>query len=130
MSNELDRMINRALEEESRTPESVFGHEPGHFEVGLSLFKGPRGWANLLTMAMQILMFAGGAWLAWLFFQAADPLAALKTGLPAAVLLIMALVTKTALVPFMAENRLLLELRRLELRVERLRAELAERGDA
>jgi hypothetical protein len=126
MSNELDRMIDRALEEERAAPESVFGHEPGFFEVGLSLFRGPRGWTNVATMAMQITLFAGGAWLAWLFFQAGDPLTALKTGLPAAVLLVMALVAKTSLVPLMAENRLLLELRRLELRVERLRAELGK----
>jgi len=64
-----------------------------------------------------------------LFFQANDPLLALKTGLPAAVLLVMALVVKTSLTPFMAENRLMLELRRLELRVERLRTELG-REDA
>ncbi|MEQ8434418.1 MAG: hypothetical protein RIA71_09260 [Oceanicaulis sp.] len=123
MTNDLDRMIDRALEEERRAPDSVFGREPGYFEVGLSLFKGPRGWANILTMATQIVMFAGGVWLALLFFQASDPLTALKTGLPAGVLLILAMITKTALVPFMAENRLMLELRRLELRVERLRSE-------
>lgn len=128
MTNDLDRMIDRALEEERNAPESVFGHEPGHFEVGLSLFKGPRGWANALTMAVQIAMFAGGLWLGWLFFQADDTLAALRTGLPAGVLLVLAMITKTALVPFMAENRLLLEMRRLELRVERLRAELGEKG--
>ncbi len=123
--NDLDRMIDRALEEERTAPESVFGHEPGFFEIGLSLFKGPRGWMSLMTMAVQIGMFAGGVWMAWLFFQADDPLLALKTGLPAAVLLVMALVVKTSLTPFMAENRLMLELRRLELRVERLRSELS-----
>jgi hypothetical protein len=123
--NDLDRMIDRALEEERTAPESVFGHEPGMFEVGLSLFKGPRGWANLLTMTVQTTMFVGGVWMAWLFFQASDPLTALKMGLPAAVLLVMALVAKTSLAPFMAENRLMLELRRLELRVERLRSDLS-----
>lgn len=129
MTNDLDRMIDRALEEERTAPASVFGHEPGHFEIGLSLFKGPRGWVNLIMMIAQTAMFAGGAWLAWRFFQAADPLEALKTGLPAATLLILSLITKTALTPFMAENRLMLELRRLELRVERLRSELS-REDA
>ncbi|XBQ15508.1 MAG: DUF6768 family protein [Oceanicaulis sp.] len=128
MSNNLDRMIDRALEEERRAPESVFGHEPGHFEVGLSLFKGPRGWVHLIMMAAQTLMFVAGVFFAWRFFQAGDPLTALKTGLPAATLLILSLITKTALTPFMAENRLLLEMRRLELRVERLRAELG-RGE-
>ena len=123
--NDLDRMIDRALEEERTAPDSVFGHEPGVFEIGTSLFKGPRGWMNFATMAAQIGLFAGGVWMSWLFFQTSDPLMALKTGLPAAVLLVMALVTKTSLTPFMAENRLMLELRRLELRVERLRSELS-----
>ncbi|MFW6300396.1 MAG: DUF6768 family protein [Oceanicaulis sp.] len=128
MSNDLDRMIDRALEEERRSPESVFGHEPGQFEVSLSLFKGPRAWANWIMYLMQIVMFVAGVWFAWRFFNAGEPLEALKTGLPAAVLLIGGLVTKSTLGPFMVENRLLLELRRLELRVERLRAELKARG--
>lgn len=126
MTNDLDRMIDRALEEERGAPESVFGHEPGQFEVSLSLFKGPRAWANWIMYLMQIVMFLAGVWFAWRFFGAAEPLAALKAGLPAAVLLIGGLVTKSTLGPFMVENRLLLELRRLELRVERLRAELGE----
>lgn len=122
--NDLDRMIDRALEEERTAPQSVFGHEPGHFEIGLSLFKGPRGWVNLIIMIAQTALFIGAVWFGWRFFQAGDALTALKTGLPASTLLILSLVTKTALTPFMAENRLMLELRRLELRVERLRTEL------
>jgi hypothetical protein len=124
MTNDLDRMIDRALEEERTAPESVFGHEPGHFEIGLSLFKGPRGWVNLVMMVIQTLLFIAAVWFAWGFFTAGDALSAVKAGLPASTLLIVSLVMKTSLVPFMAENRLMLELRRLELRVERLRTEL------
>lgn len=128
MSNDLDRMIDRALEEERRAPDSVFGREPGQFEVSLSLFRGKRAWANWVMYLMQIAMFVAGVWFAWRFFAADDALSALKAGLPAAVLLIGGLVTKSALGPFMVENRLLLELRRLELRVERLRAEVKGEG--
>lgn len=128
MSNDLDRMIDRALEEERAAPQSVFGREPGQLEVSLSLFKGPRAWANWILYLMQIVMFLGGVWFAWRFFASTETLEALKTGLPAAVLLIGGLVAKSTLGPFMVENRLLLELRRLELRVERLRAELGDKG--
>ena len=68
-------------------------------------------------------MFVVGVWFAWEFFQASDALDALRYGLPAVTLFVMAIVIKTSMTPYISENRLLTEIRRLELRIERMRSE-------
>ncbi len=70
-------------------------------------------------MVVQGLVFIAGVWATWHFFQAGDALAALRWGLPAAVLLLMALIIKMALWPTMQTNRVIRELKRLELQVAR-----------
>ena len=57
----------------------------------------------------------------WQFYTATETLPALKWGLSAATLAIVAVQLKMALMPVLQANRVLLALRRLELR-------LAERG--
>ncbi|GGB72914.1 hypothetical protein GCM10007417_10960 [Glycocaulis alkaliphilus] len=47
----------------------------------------------------------------------------LRFGLSASTLLLAALILKLSMVPVMIENRLVTEIRRLELRIERMRAE-------
>jgi hypothetical protein len=40
-----------------------------------------------------------GAWAGWFFFEASEPVAQLRWGLPAAVLLLMSLIIKLAVAP-------------------------------
>ncbi|MBU1384918.1 MAG: hypothetical protein KKG14_02880 [Alphaproteobacteria bacterium] len=68
-------------------------------------------------MAAQAALFMAGVWAAWRFFEAETPLSALHWGLPAAVLLLMSLIIKMGLLPEMQANRLIRELRRLELQI-------------
>lgn len=89
--------------------------EPAYFEQVASLFGGRNGWVNWLLMASQIALFVAGAWMALRFFAATDVLQALHWGLPAAVLLLMALIVKLAMLPIMQANRVLLALKRIEL---------------
>ncbi len=114
---DIDRMIEEALDEEEKALFRETAREPGFFGQTFGLFGGPAGWVNAVLMLAQTAAFFFGAWAAWRFFQADTALSALHWGLPAALLLLASLVMKLALVPVMHANRVLRELKRLELQI-------------
>jgi hypothetical protein len=115
----LDEMIEETLDAEERELLRSIGEEPGFFTQAFGIFGGPAGWVNLLLMVVQGALFIAGVWAAWNFFEAADALSALRWGIPAAVLLLMALIIKMALVPAMQTNRVMRELKLLQLQLAR-----------
>jgi hypothetical protein len=117
MMRDLDRMIDEALGDEERAILRSIGEEPGFFRQVFGVFRGPTGWVNGVMMAAQALLFVAGAYAAWRFFGAADPVAQLRWGLPAAVLLILSAMLKLAVLPRMETNIVLRELKRLELQL-------------
>ncbi len=121
--SDLDQLVERALREEDEGALARLDSEPGYIAQALALFTGRLAWVHWTIMIGQIAMFAGGAWCAVNFFQAGDLMAALRWGLPGVVLLCYAAIFKSTLGPQMETNRLLMQIKRLELRVERLRAE-------
>ncbi|MBL0947966.1 MAG: hypothetical protein IBJ06_07470 [Brevundimonas sp.] len=68
-------------------------------------------------MITQTLLFIGGVWAAWRFFQATEALEALRWGLPSAVLILSSLMLKLAIWPVIHANRTIHALRRLELQL-------------
>lgn len=116
---DLDQMIDEALDAEERDLLRSIGEEPGFFSQTFGIFRGPAAWVNVLLMAVQGLVFIAGVWAAWNFFRAEDALTALRWGLPAAVLLLMSLMIKMGLLPTMQANRVIRELKRLELQIAR-----------
>lgn len=115
---DLDTLIDEALDAEERDLLRSIG-EPGFFSQTFGIFRGPAAWVNVLLMAVQGLVFIAGVWAAWNFYQAADALTALRWGLPAAVMLLMSLIIKMSLVPTMQTNRVIREMKRLELQIAR-----------
>lgn len=113
----LDSMIDEALDEEERELLSRIGDEPGFFAQAFGVFGGPTGWVNVVLMIVQGVAFIAGVWAAWHFFGAADPVTQLRWGLPSAVLLMMALMLKLALVPRIETNLIIRELKRIELQI-------------
>jgi hypothetical protein len=120
---DIDKMIDEAIYEEEGELLRQIGEEPGFFSQLLSVFSGKTGWVNLYLMVVQALFFFAGVWAAWMFFLAADPVTQLRYGLPAAVLLIVALMLKMMVWPAVQTNRLLRELKLIQL-------QLARRGGA
>jgi len=114
-----EQTIDEALGAEEQELLRSIGDEPGYIEQALGIFSGRLGWVNGVLMLVQGVAFAGGAWAAWNFFSADDVLTALRWGLPAAVLLLMSLTIKMALWPSIQTNRLMRELKRIELQVAR-----------
>ena len=65
----------------------------------------------------QVVLFIAGVWTAWNFFEATDPVTQLRWGLPAMLLLIFAGMLKMALIPRLESNRVLREIKRVELQL-------------
>ena len=116
---DLDRMIDETLDAEERELLRRVGEEPGFLAQALAIFRGPAAWVNTLLMVVQTALFVAGVWAAWQFFQAGDALTALRYGLPAVVLLLTGLIVKMALVPAIQTNRVIRELKRIELQIAR-----------
>jgi hypothetical protein len=119
MMRDVDAMIDEALGREESELLRRIGGEPNILERALGLFGAGTGWMVALMMALQSILFLGGLWAAWNFFEAAEPAVQLRWGLPSAVLLLMALMVKLAVAPAIYHNRLMLELKRIELQIAR-----------
>ncbi|WP_210191679.1 MULTISPECIES: DUF6768 family protein [Rhodomicrobium] len=117
--SDLDRLIDRAIEEEERDLLRRIGEEPGFFGQVFGIFSGRAGWVNAVLFAVQTLLFVAGVWAAWMFFAAVDPVTQLRWGLPSSVLLLTSLIIKMAVLPTIEANRVLRELKRLELQLAR-----------
>jgi hypothetical protein len=112
-----DQTIEDALRAEERDLLLRIGDEPGYLDQALSIFSGKTGWVSAILMVTQAVAFIAGVWTAWNFFQATETLSALHWGLPSAVLLMTSLTIKMAMWPTIHANRVLRELRRMELQI-------------
>ncbi len=118
---DLDRIIDEALgKEESELLRTISG-EPNFIERALGMFGAGVVWMVVLMMVIQSALFIGGAWATWNFFEATEPFAQLRWGLPAGVLLLSSLIIKLAVAPAIHHNRIMRELKRIELQIARLR---------
>jgi hypothetical protein len=117
MMSDTDEMIEEAVSAEERELLRRIGEEPSYVEQALGLFRGATGWVNMVLMLAQGAAFLAGAWAAWYFFASEDVLMALRWGLPAAVLLLMSLIMKMALWPTIHLNRVLKEVKFVQLQL-------------
>jgi len=127
---DLDRLIEQAIDEEERDLLRRIGEEPGVMDQVLGTFGGRLGWVNALIIVVQTLLFLAGVWAAWMFFAASDPVTQLRWGLPAAVLLLMALIIKTMVWPSFLTSRMLRELKLIQVQIARNTARAGGRGNA
>lgn len=116
---DLDKLIDEAQESEERELLRSIGDEPRYMTQLLGLFDGKTGWLNAIMLVAQTLLFVVGAWMTWNFYKASDTLTALHWGMPAAVFLLMSLIIKMALWPTIQTNRLMRELKLIQLQIAR-----------
>lgn len=118
--SELDRMIETTLKEEDRAFLERLNKEPGYFSQVGGLLSGSTAWINILLMIVQAVLFFAGAWCAWEFFQTTDTVMALRWGFSASTLIVVSGLLKIGtLWPTMQANRVLREVKRLELQMAR-----------
>ncbi|HEX6375665.1 MAG TPA: DUF6768 family protein [Allosphingosinicella sp.] len=115
----MDQMIDEALDAEEEELLRSIGEEPGFIEQTLGMLDRRVLWVVGLMMVIQSIVFIAGAWATWMFFEASDPVTQLRWGLPAAVLLLMALMIKLSVPPAIHAKRLMRELKRIELQMAR-----------
>jgi len=120
MMRDVDQLIDEALDAEERELLRSIGDEPGFVERMLGMTGPEIVWMVWVMMIFQTLMFIAGLYAAWMFFEAGDPVTQLRWGLPAAVLLLMALLVKLAVPPAIQTKRLMRELKRIEVQIASL----------
>ena len=96
---DIDTLIQEALSQEEREILSRIGDRPGLVERALGMFGAGGGWMVSLMIVIQTLLFLAGLWAAWMFFEATEPVTQLRWGLPAAVLMLVALAIKLSPCP-------------------------------
>lgn len=114
---DVDSLIEEALGREEREILDRIGEEPGFIGMAFGLFSGRLGWVNILLMVIQSVLFVAGVYAAWMFFAADDTVSQLRWGLPSAVLLILGTMIKMAMWPNIHTDRLMRELKRIELQL-------------
>ena len=112
--NRIDRLIEEALSEEDRAIAEATA-ERGWFALSLDQFRGKLGWVTWVVMIVQTIMFLAAVWCGIRFYGTTEVMPALKWGLTAAVLAVLATLLKTMLMPQMQAERILREMKRLEL---------------
>lgn len=120
--DKLDEMIGRALSDEDRALLARHG-EPGYVAQAFGMFQGPMAWALRVAYLAGAVAFLVGVYAFWQMLATTDPLTAVKWGVGAVLLFQMTVLTKGFMGSHMEANRMLRELKRLELQVSLLRAE-------
>lgn len=67
--------ITKALEDEEEALLRGISEDPGHLDQIATLIAARSCWVAMVLLAAQTLLFLGGAWAAWRFFQALRPCA-------------------------------------------------------
>ena len=119
--DELDRKIEEALSAEDRAVLSQFGEQGLFGQLG-SLFKGKLGWLSAVTFVVATIAVVIGVWAAWKFYQADDVGAMLKWAGLAWIGLTTQIMIKIWSWMRMETNRVIREVKRLELQVAQLNA--------
>ena len=118
--SKIDELIGKALTEEDRA--LLASHaEPGYIHQAFGIFRGPMGWVMWVVNIAAGAAFVGGLYAVWHMFSAADALAAVKWGVGSLFLFQVTAMCKTFMGNHMEANRMLRELKRVELQVSLLR---------
>ncbi|MBL0027820.1 MAG: hypothetical protein IPO95_01590 [Rhodanobacteraceae bacterium] len=118
--SKIDELIGNALTEEDRVLLSSHS-EPGYLNQAFGIFRGPMGRIMWLVNIAAGLAFIGGLYAVWHMFGASDALAAVKWGVGSLFLFQVTTMCKTFMGNHMEANRMLRELKRVELQLSLLR---------
>lgn len=113
---DLDAQIKAALTGQDREILEAT-QELGWFELGFKQFGGKLGWVTWVVMFVQTAMFIAAVWCAIRFFGATETMPALKWGFSSTVLMLGALQMKLSLMPQIQADRVIREVKRLQLMV-------------
>ena len=118
--NKTDDLIKQTLSAEDR--DLLARHdEPGYFSQAFGLFRGTLGWVVWVAYLCGIADFAGFGVSLWRSWHTTEALVAVQWGVLAIVLFQFTMIMKSFLGSHMEANRMLRELKRVELQLALLR---------
>jgi hypothetical protein len=118
--SKLDELIGKALTEEDRA--LLASHaEQGYLKQAFGIFRGPMGGIMWMVNIAAGLAFLGGLYAVWQMFGSVDALAAVKWGVGSLFLFQVTTLCKTFMGNHMEANRMLREIKRVELQLSLLR---------
>lgn len=120
--DKFDELINQALTAEERELLARHG-EPGYVAQALGMFRGPWSWVMWLVNIVGGIAFVLAIYFLWHVYVATDVLSAVKWGVAGLALFQMTVVGKGFLGTHLEANRVLREVKRVELQVALLRSE-------
>lgn len=116
--SKLDRMIEEALDAEDRDIFSQFG-EKGIFGEVAELLTGKLGWINLAQFIVQVALFAGALYAGGRVIALDDPVALIRWSALVVGLFMGMSVIKIMQWQQMQANRIIREVKRVELQIAR-----------
>lgn len=118
---DLDKAIEEALDEEDRRLLDDFG-EQGIFTQWFSVYRGPQAWIAAVTTVVMLIMAVVAFYAIWKLFHVSDGYDAVKWGAAAWLLMTMVAFMKLWFWLRMESNRVIREIKRVELQVARLQS--------
>jgi hypothetical protein len=118
--DKFDEMIGQALTAEDRALLASHG-EPGYLAQAFGIFRGPLAWVMWLVYVSALAAFIAGVWAFVRMWGAGDALDAVKWGVAALFAFQITMMCKSFMGNHMESNRLLREVKRVELQVALLR---------
>ena len=118
--NKIDDMIGKALTEEDRALLASHG-EPGYLAQAFGIFRGPMAGIMWMVNVASGVAAIAALYAIWRMVGSSEVLMAVKWGVGALALFQVTTLCKTFMANRMESNRLLRELKRVELQVAMLR---------
>ena len=116
---DIDDLITEALDAEDRDLLGRYAPQPGFFTQALAIFSGSMGWVMAVVMAMVFVFLIVMIWTGVEFFQASDPIMAMRWGLGTLATVQVLLFLRGVLFQQILTNQVLREVKRLELQIVR-----------
>lgn len=116
--SKLDRLIEESLQSEDKALFAAHGEQSLIAQFG-GLFRGELGWVNLASAAAQVVLFFLALYAAQQFLDATDAVATLRWGALAGLIILAMSVIKLMHWSQMQANRIIREIKRVELLVAR-----------
>lgn len=119
-NRDIDERIEAALSAEDTALLERYAEEPGYFRQALGLFRGRLGWVMWFVYIVQFVLFLGAVYALYRMFTVGALMPALHWGVGAVILVQLTIFLRGFMGVHFEANRLLRELKRLELRLVRL----------
>ena len=117
-NEELDQLIQEALEKEDEALKD-FAEEPGYFQQAFGMFRGKLAWVVWVMYITNMIGAGIAIWAAWKMLQTTDPVMTVRWGVLAIASVNIGLFMKGGMGLHGQVNRVLREVKRLELQIVR-----------